>query len=149
MDKKILVKSEFGKKYQRTIKKRLSEDKQKILENLKQVPIISVACQKLGIGRSSIYRWKTEDKLFSKEVDKALQEGKQLINDLAESQLISAIKDQNMTGIIYWLRNNHPGYADRIELTHKAEKEELSPEQKELVKKAITLTHGNKLEEIT
>lgn len=54
-----------------------------------------------------------------------------------------------MTGIIYWLRNNHPGYADRIELTHKTEKEELSPEQKELVKKAIALTHGNKLKEIT
>lgn len=139
----------MDKKYQITIKKRLSEDKHKILENLKQVPIISVACQKLGIGRSSFYRWKIEDKLFSKEADKALREGRQLINDLAESQLISAIKEQNMTGIIYWLRNNHPGYADRIELTHKTEREELSPEQKELVKKAIALTHGNKLEEIS
>lgn len=136
-------------KYQKTIEKRLSEDKQKILEDLKQIPIISVVCQKAGIGRSSVYRWKIDDKLFSKEFDKALQEGKQLINDLAESQLINAIKDQNMTGIIYWLRNNHPGYADRIELTHKTEKEELSPEQKELVKKAIALTHGNKLKEIT
>lgn len=139
----------MDKKYHQTIEKRLSQDKQNVLENLKQVPIISVACQKLGIGRSSLYRWKTEDKLFSKEVDKALQEGRQLINDLAESQLISAIKEQNMTGIIYWLRNNHPGYADRIELTHKTEKEELSSEQKELVKKAIALTHGNKPETVT
>jgi hypothetical protein len=132
------------KNYKKTIEKRLSGDKQKVLENLKQVPIISVACQKLGIGRSSFYRWKIEDRLFSKEADKALQEGKQLINDLAESQLINAIKDQNMTGIIYWLRNNHPGYADKIELTHKNGKEELSPEQKDLVKKAIALTQGNK-----
>ena len=75
-------------KYQKTIEKRLSEDKRKVLENLKQVPIISVACQKLGIGRSSFYRWKIEDKLFSNEANKALQEGKQLINDLAESQLM-------------------------------------------------------------
>ncbi len=139
----------MDKKYQKTIEKRLSEDKKRLLENLKQVPIISVACQKLGIGRSSFYRWKSEDKLFSKEADKALAEGRRLINDLAESQLINAIKEQNMTGIIYWLRNNHPGYADRIELTHKTEKEELSPEQKELVKKAIALTHGNKLGETT
>ncbi len=135
----------MDKKCQRTIQKRISEDKQKILENLKQIPIISVACQKAGIGRASVYRWKNQDNFFSKEVDKALQEGKQLINDLAEGQLINAIKEQNMTGIIYWLRNNHPGYADRIELTHKTEKEELSPEQKELVKKAIALTHGDSL----
>jgi ACT domain-containing protein len=76
----------------------LSEDKQKLLDNLKQVPIVSVACQKTGISRASYYRWKSKDKNFSKEADKALSEGKQLINDLAESQLINAIKDQNMTG---------------------------------------------------
>lgn len=144
MDEKIKDKSEFDKKYQKTIIRRVSNDKQKVLENLKQTPIISVVCQKLGIGRSSIYRWKDEDKNFSKELNKSLNEGKQLINDLAESQLINAIKEQNMTGIIYWLRNNHPGYADRIELTHKTEKEELSPEQKELVGKAIALTQINK-----
>lgn len=135
----------MGKKYLKTIEKRILQDKKNVLENLKRVPIISVACQKAGIGRSSLYRWKTQDGLFSKEVDKALQEGKQLINDMAESQLISAIKEQNMTAIIWWLRKNHPGYTDRVELTHKTEKEELSPEQKQLVKKAITLTHGNKL----
>lgn len=133
------------KRYLQTIEKRMSEDKQKALENLKKVPIISVACQKADIGRSSFYRWKSQDKFFSKEVDKALQEGKQLINDMAESQLISAIKEQNMTGIIYWLRNNHPGYADRVELTHKTEKEELSPKQRVLVKKAVALTHGKKI----
>jgi hypothetical protein len=134
----------MNNKFQKTIEKRLSEDKLKVLENLKQVPIISVASQKAGIGRSSFYRWLVKDKFFSKEVDKALQEGKQLINDLAESQLINAIKEQNMTGIIWWLRNNHPGYADKIELTHKTAKEELTGEQKELVKKAIALTQGNK-----
>lgn len=131
-------------KYKNTIQKRLSEDKQKLLENLKQIPIISVASQKTGIGRSTAYRWKNQDKTFAKELDKALLEGKQLINDLAESMLINAIKDQNMTSIIWWLRNNHPGYTNKIELTHKTEKEELSTEQKALVKKAITLTQGKK-----
>lgn len=138
----------MDKKYQKTIEKRLSIDKRKMLENLKQVPIISVACQKSGIGRSSYYRWKTEDKLFAKEVDKALEEGNQLINDLAESQLINAIKEQNMTGIIWWLRNRHPGYTNRIELTHKAEKEELSPEQEALVTRALQLASLISSEEI-
>jgi len=126
--------------YKKSIVKRLSGDKQKILENLKQVPIISVACQKCGIGRASYYRWKEEDKNFAKEADKALQDGKQLINDLAESQLINAIKDQNMTGIIWWLRNNHPGYTNKIELSaSKTEEEKLNPEQQKLIEKALSL----------
>lgn len=129
----------MAKKFDETINKRLSTDKKKLLKHLEQVPIIQVACQKSGIGRSSYYRWRKEDKLFAKRADKALQNGKQLINELAESQLINAIKDQNMTGIIYWLRNNHPGYADRIELTHKTDKEHLSPEQEKLVSKALRL----------
>ena len=137
----------MGKKCKKTIEKRILQDKQKILENLKQVPIVSVACQKTGIGRSSFYRWKSQDKLFSKQANEALLKGKQLINDMAESQLISAIKGQNMTAILYWLRKNHSGYADRVELTHKTEKEELSPKQKGLVQKAIALTHGSKIGE--
>jgi hypothetical protein len=126
--------------YKKTIEKRLSGDKQKVLENLKQVPIISVACQKLGIGRSSFYRWRIEDKLFSREADKALSEGKQLINDLAESMLINAIKDQNMTGIIWWLRNNHPGYTNKIELTtSKTDDEKLTADQQKLIEKALAV----------
>ncbi len=133
----------MAKKQFQVIEKRISEDKQRILENLKKVPIVSVACQKSGVSRSSFYRWKSKDRLFSKQANEALKEGKQLINDMAESQLVSAIKDQNMTAIIYWLRNNHSGYADRVELTHKTEKEELSPQQEKLIKKAIALTQGN------
>lgn len=130
----------MDKNYKKTIEKRLSGDKQKVLENLKQVPIISVACQKLGIGRSSFYRWKLEDKLFSKEADKALQEGRQLINDLAESQLINSIKDQNMTGIIWWLRNNHPAYTNKIELTtSKTDDEKLTADQQKLIEKALAV----------
>ena len=133
----------MAKKHLQTIEKRMSEDKQRVLENLKKVPIVSVVCQQTGISRSSFYRWKSQDKLFSEQANEALREGKQLINDMAESQLVSAIKERNMTAIIYWLRNNHPSYADRVELTHKREKEELSPKQKELVKKAIALTHSS------
>lgn len=126
--------------YKKTIQKRLSEDRQKLLDNLKQVPIVSVACQKTGISRASYYRWKSSDKDFSKEANKALHEGKQLINDLAESQLINAIKDQNMTGIIWWLRNNHPGYTNKIELTtSKTDDEKLSPEQEKLIEKALSV----------
>jgi len=129
------------------IQSRIENNKQNIFEKLKQVPIVQVACQKIGIGRATYYRWRKKDKQFAQKADKAIQEGRLFINDMAESQLISAIKEQNMTAIIWWLRNNHPGYADRVELTHKTEKEELSPKQRKLVQKAIALTHSNKLGE--
>lgn len=127
-----------------TIQKRISEDKQKLLEQLKQVPIIQVACQKCSLGRATYYRWRKESKKFAQTADSAIDEGKKLINDLAESKLISAIQDQNMTGIIFWLKNNSSHYTDKVELTHKLNKdnETLSPEQKELIEKALKLTNN-------
>jgi ACT domain-containing protein len=130
----------MNKKYRRTIKERKTENKKSVLAHLKDVPIISVACQKAGISRSTFYRWKKRDKKFAEKADQAVHKGKLLINDMAESKLINAIKEQNMTGIIYWLRNNHPGYADKVELTHTTKSEKLSSKQQKLVKKAIKLT---------
>nr|MCW1949660.1 hypothetical protein [Candidatus Shapirobacteria bacterium] len=45
--------------------------------------------------------------------EKAVRKGTLLVNDLAESQLISAIKDKNITAIIFWLKNNNPKYSER------------------------------------
>jgi predicted DNA-binding transcriptional regulator AlpA len=39
------------------------------------VPIIQFACEKIGIARSSAYRWMDEDDEFKKEVTQALAEG--------------------------------------------------------------------------
>lgn len=60
---------------------------------------------------------------------------------MAESQLLSAIRDQNMTAIIFWLKHHHKAYATRLELSGKLniDKEILSPEQEELVQNALKL----------
>jgi hypothetical protein len=131
----------------KTITKRQDANKMLLIEQLKKAPIVQLVCEKLSIGRATYYRWRKEDKQFAKKADQALLEGKLLINDLAESKLIGAIKDQNMTAIIFWLKNHDSTYSNKVELTHKTEKEELSAEQKKLVKKAISLTHGNTYEE--
>ena len=41
----------------------MKKDKVKdaFLEQLRKVPIIQVACEKVGISRNSVYRWKNED----------------------------------------------------------------------------------------
>ena len=120
---------------------RISTNKEQIIERLSQLPIVQVSCEKAGIGRATYYRWRNDDTKFAKLADIALREGRQLINDIAESQLLSAIKDQNMTAIIFWLKYNHPAYTTRVEITSKTKDtdEKLTPEQKAALKKALIL----------
>lgn len=90
------------------------QEKQKeiLVGQLLKTPIIQIACEKLGISRSTFYRWKDEDDNFDKEIIKALIKGKSLINDMAESKLIAGIQGGNMTSIIFWLKNNHKSYSE-------------------------------------
>lgn len=89
-----------------------------LLEQLTKNPVIQVACQRVGIGRSTYYEWRETNKVFAKESSDALVEGKKFMNDIAESQLIKAIGEGKMTAIIYWLKNNHRDYADKIRYEH-------------------------------
>ncbi len=116
-----------------------SLDKKAILEQLKKTPIIQVTCEKLGISRATFYRWKKKDEKFAEEVDLALQEGSQLINDMAESQLITAIKNGNLTGIIFWLKNHHKNYSPKLEVTTKNTEIPLNDEQKEIIRQSLNM----------
>lgn len=123
----------------KAIRIRTDKNKELILEKLKTLPVVQIACQKLGIGRASYYRWRKEDRDFAVKADEAVLEGRLFINDMAESQLLSQIKDQNMTAIIFWLKHNHPVYGNRLEIINNKNEEVLNPEEKELVKKALAL----------
>lgn len=116
-----------------------SLDKKAITEQLKKTPIIQVTCEKLGISRATFYRWKKNDEKFAEEVDLALQEGSQLINDMAESQLITAIKNGNLTGIIFWLKNHHKNYSPKLEVTTKNPEIPLTDEQKEIIRQSLNM----------
>ena len=69
----------------------------------------------------------------------ALSEGASLVNNMAESQLMSAIRDKNMTAIIFWLKHHHTNYTNRLEISGHIKTEELTPEQKKLVQQALSL----------
>jgi len=111
-----------------------------LVGQLKQTPIIQIACKKVGVSRATYYRWRINKK-FSKESDIALSEGLKLVNDMAESQLLSAIQEKNMTGIIFWLKHRHPAYGNKLEISGQLRhiQEDLTPEEKSLVKKALKL----------
>lgn len=117
------------------------KNKELLLEQLKKTPIVQVACGKANIGRATYYRWRNEDKEFAANADASLQEGLSLMNDLAESKLLTAVNEGNLTGIMFWLKNRHNAYKTRVEISS-AQKESitLTPEQEQIIKKAIGLT---------
>jgi hypothetical protein len=93
------------------------------------------------LPRATYYRWRKEDEDFATACDDAIATSSDLINDMAESQLISAIKEKNLTAIMYWLRHHHPAYVARLKLDAniRHEQQELTPEQAEMVARALRM----------
>ena len=104
------------------------------LEELRKIPNISLACEKVGIARNTVYRWRSEDPDFDARVEDALVSGIESISDLAESKLVTNINNGSMRAIQYWLDNNkrtymrprpknfwdvadHPGHITKIVIT--------------------------------
>ena len=133
---------------EKTIDSRIKKEKEMLLERLAKTPIVSLACEKIGIARATYYRWRKAEQRFARDADAAIAQGNLLINDMAESQLLSSIKDKNMTAIIFWLKHHHPSYETRIELRQVFgnPEEKLNKRQKEIIRQALKITSiGKKL----
>lgn len=118
-----------------------------LIEQIKKTPVIQVACEKVGVSRATFYRWKKSDPKFADKAEIALNEGSQMINDMAESQLISAIKEGNLTGIIFWLKNHHKQYSPKLEVTTKNPEIPLTDEQKEIIRQSLNMAFSLNLED--
>ncbi len=116
-----------------------------IIVALKEMPIVQVACKKVGVGRTTYYRWR-ENKKFAKEADAAIAEGEAFITDMSESQLISLIRDRNFQALQLWLKSHSPKYGNKVEISGRLmhSDEELTPEQMSLVKTALRLASFDK-----
>jgi hypothetical protein len=127
-----------------TIAARKAGEKSALLEQLKKTPVVQIACEKASVSRATYYRWRKEDLQFSEAADVALRHGSDLVNDMAESQLMAAIRDRNLTAIIFWLRHHHPQYGQKIELTGtlNLKQEELTPEEEILVRRVLENNYG-------
>lgn len=112
---------------------------------LEKVPIVQVACEKTGVSRNSVYRWRNEDKTFTKKMDEAISKGVALVNDMSESQLLTLIKEKSYSAISFWLRHRNDDYKDKIEITTKDNDEALSPSQAKIVRNALKLASLTKV----
>lgn len=118
-----------------------SKHSKQFLEELKKVPIIQVACEKTGVSRNTVYRWKREDKEFAKALEEALADGVNYVNDMSESQLLTLIKEKNFPAVRFWLNKRHPAYKDKVEVVNKHELPELTDTQKETIRQALELSN--------
>jgi hypothetical protein len=80
------------------------------LEELAKAPIITNACNNVGLSRQTIYRWMECSSAFRKKVNDSIKSGISSINDLAESKLVKKIKQEDFQAIKYWLDNNKKNY---------------------------------------
>lgn len=117
----------------------------KMIEYLERTPVVESACAKLGISRSTYYRWIESDAEFKKKVEVALQQGRSVVDDVAESHLISGIKGGNMAAVKFWLANNNDRYKKSVQVI----KEEMPSVPVEVIEKFISLMFSKRHEEGT
>ncbi len=83
-----------------------------ITDELKKVPTVRQACNKLGIDHSTFYRWMAKHIEFHQEVEAALMIGRMRMNDAAEGVIMTGIQNGDMRAAIYWLSRNCERYVD-------------------------------------
>ena len=126
-----------------SVEERQQKDKEVLIETLKEMPIIQVACKRAGISRATYYRWRSEDKNFRRTSEDAMEQGYAFINDMSESQVITLIKEKKMPAITLWLKHHHARYGAKSQsYTSLSSSAELSPDEERMLLEALALTSG-------
>lgn len=99
---------------------RSSLDQTKFIESLREMPFIYYATKKVGISRSTIYRWLKNNHDFKERVDSAIEEGRMGTDDIMEMSLINQGKKGNIGAIKFYLTHNHKRYRPTPTLTDPA-----------------------------
>lgn len=113
--------------------------KQRLVEQLGNMPIVEIACKRAGVSRATYYRWLKADAEFATKCAEALQRSTAAVSDIAEAKLITAIQEGNMAAISFWLRNRHSAYQAKVNVqgTINHRSEVLSDEQRRLLERAL------------
>ena len=90
--------------------------KKALIEALeKSLGIVTTACKKVGIGRTTFYNYYNDDSEFKAQVDDIAN----MSLDFAESKLLEQIKDNSTAATIFYLKTKGKkrGYVERQEIT--------------------------------
>ena len=99
------------------------------LEN--SLGIVSTACNRSGISRSSFYKWYKEDEEFRKKVD----EIDNLKLDFVESKLFKNIENEKEKSIIFYLQHkgHKRGYIQRQNINLTSNEEDIKKIEIEII----------------
>lgn len=75
--------------------------------------IITMACVRCGIHRSTYYDWLQRDRDFAESIKKILR----LQVGEVEDRLLKAIARDRIAAIIFYLKNKHPDYKPKLEVS--------------------------------
>lgn len=98
------------KKRMATISKRQKLQQEILLSELGKNSVMTAACQKAGIPRSTIYRWIKDNPTLTESIENARSEGRDIVNDMAESVIIKKVREENLHAAKYWLSHNNERY---------------------------------------
>ena len=107
--------------------------KKMLIESLENsLGIVSTACTKANISRSSFYKWYKEDEEFRNKVD----EIDNVKLDFVESQLFKNIQNQKERSIIFYLQHkgHKRGYIHRQDINLTSNDEEIKKIEIEIIK---------------
>ncbi|MCF7815757.1 MAG: hypothetical protein K9M10_03505 [Candidatus Pacebacteria bacterium] len=125
----------------KTVELRQKKLKEALLEQLKRTPTVETACQKVGVGRATVYRWRDQSKGFKEQMESALNEGRIFMSDIAENQLFALIGEKKYEAIRLYLSTHNPRYSNKLEVTGSVSTDKpLTKEQKKLIREALKLS---------
>ena len=107
--------------------------KKMLIESLENsLGIVSTACSKVNISRSSFYKWYKEDEEFRKKVD----EIDSVKLDFVESQLFKNIQNLKEKSIIFYLQHkgHKRGYIQKQNINLTSNEEKINKIEIEIIK---------------
>lgn len=84
-----------------------------LLQELEKSGNVYLSCMKVGVDKSTYYRWLKENKSFKKQAMTAIRFGRANNCDVAEHALMLNVKDKKMDAIKYVLSHNSPKYKQK------------------------------------
>lgn len=87
-----------------------SRKQAQVLKELENNPLIERACKKVGIARSTYYRWIEADPDFMAASEMAQEKGRMKLTDFVESKLLENINNNQQPAIAFWLSHNTMRY---------------------------------------
>ena len=107
--------------------------KKMLIESLENsLGIVSTACSKVNVSRSSFYKWYKEDEDFRKKVD----EIDSVKLDFVESQLFKNIQNLKEKSIIFYLQHkgHKRGYIQKQNINLTSNEEKINKIEIEIIK---------------